>query len=260
MPLQEQDRLLGGRRQVGANFRGVEDPAPVMAAEPTCLYPCVRIVVEPVDSEEEDASDSRHNAALVASRKLEGEQIAPFQPANWLEELGSSSEVDRFRVQGGHRLLVERRDPVVPLHLLDQKRIGPPISGTHTNKNARFRSEAIQVMGTSGAWKYLNGQQMRLSPEDDLDGWDQLGRDAVRDQVGEALFLGQNVGDALDSFCGVFDPDDESAPGGVGESNNRFKRSFRGREVAFELQRLAFGPAEKSDNVHCLLCILLGSG
>ncbi|MGA9133220.1 MAG: hypothetical protein WB384_14540 [Candidatus Sulfotelmatobacter sp.] len=87
-------------------------------------YPCVRIVVQPIGAKEENTTDGRHNPALVLRQQLQGLQFMPGQFADWPKELGSSSEVDGFRVQFRHRLLIQGRHLAESPHFLDQNEIG----------------------------------------------------------------------------------------------------------------------------------------
>src|ERR1039458_7898768 len=92
------------------------------------------------------------------------------QFANWLEELGSNSEVDRFRVQMGHRLFIERRDLVVAPHLVDQDRISPPVCRTHADKNTLLRPQSIEEVWPIGTRIDLNRQYLSFSPRHHLHG------------------------------------------------------------------------------------------
>jgi hypothetical protein len=160
------------------------------------------------------------------------------------EELGSSSEVDRFRVQIRYRLLVEREHLVVAPHLLDQERVGSPVRGTHPNENALRRPQFIEVVRPVGTGIDLHRERLRLSPRQHLHGGNQLGGDAIRNQVGEALFFRQHVGDASDLPGSVVYANHDDAAGRVGEGHDGFENAFRGGKIALEFQRLTFVAAE----------------
>jgi hypothetical protein len=58
--------LFHSRRQVGADFHGVDDLTPIISLESTRLYPSVWKVTLPLFAKEQNAPDCRHPAALVS--------------------------------------------------------------------------------------------------------------------------------------------------------------------------------------------------
>ena len=105
-------------------------------------------------------------------------------------------------------------------------------------------------MWSAAARINLDRQDLSLSPGHHFDRRDQPWGDAVRNQIGETLFLRQNVRDALDPLRAVLDSQHENAARSVGERNDGLQHAVRRREIAFELQRLAFGPTEQGNQVH----------
>lgn len=103
--------LLYGRGEVAADLHGVQDAGAVAAAEASGLDVRVREQALALPPEEEDPTGGRSEASLMLHHQAEDSQVAPCQAANGSEELGSRSEVERFRVQVNQRLLVKGRVP-----------------------------------------------------------------------------------------------------------------------------------------------------
>ena len=105
-------------------------------------------------------------------------------------------------------------------------------------------------MWPAGAWVNFDRQDLRLSPGHHFDRRHQPWRDAVCNQIGETLFLHQYVGDSLDPLRTVLDSQHKNAARGVGERNDGLQRAVRGREIALELQCLAFRSTKEGNQVH----------
>jgi len=179
----------------------------------------------------------------------------PSQSAYWPKELGSSSEVDGFRVQFRYQLLVQGRHLAETSHFLDQNGIGAPVRRAYAKENALFRSEAVEMVRTVGTRIDLHSQNVGLPPGDDLDGRDEFGGGVVSDEVRQTLLFFQDVRDALDSPRAILDSNKKSASGGVRERDDGLQRALGGRKVPLEFERLAFRPAKEATKF--ILCILL---
>ena len=107
MLLQKRNHFFGSSGKRRAHFSGIEYPAFVASREPTNLNPCIWITVQPIRSEEKYPADGRYNTSLMIGHDLQRLQIAPRELASEPEELGSSSEVYRFRVQFGFGLFIK---------------------------------------------------------------------------------------------------------------------------------------------------------
>jgi hypothetical protein len=83
-----------------------------------------------------------------------------------------------------------------------------------------------------------------------LHGGNQLGGDAIRNQVGEALFFRQYVADTFDFSGSVLDPDHDDAALRIRERHDGSQDAFRGGKIALELQGFAFVPAEEGLQIH----------
>ena len=219
MFLQEGDHFFGRTGKIRAYLGGIHDPAPVITGESAGLYPCVWIAVQPVGAKEKNAADGRHNPSLVRRHQPQSLQFMPSQFADRSKVLGSSSEVDGFRVQFRDRLLVQGRHLAETPHFLDQNGVGAPVRRAYPNEDTLFRPEAVEMVWTAGTRINLDSQDMGLPPGDDLDGRDQFGGDVVSDEVRQTFLLLQDVRDALDSSCAVLDSNKKSASGGVGEGD-----------------------------------------
>ncbi len=97
---------VDGRRQRKANLHPVDDDAFVAPVEPPRLDPGIGKMAFAVLAEQQDAADRRDCSPLMACHKTKRLEIVPAQAAGRCERLGSSSEVQRFRVEIRHRLLV----------------------------------------------------------------------------------------------------------------------------------------------------------
>ena len=64
------------------------------------------------------------------------------------------------------------------------------------------------------------------------------------------LLVGQRVGDAEHVARAVLDTDQDRSTGGVRERDDRSHQAGRRREVALELEGLAFVAAEEGGDVH----------
>jgi hypothetical protein len=64
-----------------------------------------------VEAEEQHAANGRYSSALVLSQEAQGVEVVLAKRADRCKRLGSRSEVQRFRVEIGHRLLVEALSP-----------------------------------------------------------------------------------------------------------------------------------------------------
>ena len=107
MLLNERDGLFDGANGEPADLGAIEDPALVGAGETSGLNPGVRKVPLAIDAEQQNTADGRHLAALVVGEQAERLEVALAERTNRGERLGSGSEVERFRVEIRHRLLVE---------------------------------------------------------------------------------------------------------------------------------------------------------
>ena len=105
--LQECNHLFGGSGKIRAHFEGVEYTASVIARESARLNPRIWIAVQSVHTEKKHSANGRHDVPLIAGDDLQCFKVAPRQLALRLEELGSSSEVDGFRVQFRFGLFVK---------------------------------------------------------------------------------------------------------------------------------------------------------
>ena len=85
----------------------VENRGSVGSGEATGLDPGVGEVNEAIDSEEQHSARGRHQPTLMTSDEPEGLEVVACQLPRRGKELGSCSEVDRFRVQRRKRLLIE---------------------------------------------------------------------------------------------------------------------------------------------------------
>ena len=82
----------------------------------------------------------------MLDRKPQGWQIGTFQLPHRLETLGSSSEVNRFRVQFKHRLLIERLVAGESAEFGDQFPIRSTVGGTDPDKDPCLGADGFYKM------------------------------------------------------------------------------------------------------------------
>jgi hypothetical protein len=88
----------------------------------------------------------------------------PHQPS---EGLGSSSEVEGFRVEVDHRLLVIRLPARGAAELLQHLGVSSTVGGADTHIGARLRARALEIVRAGGTRMYLNGENLRAPPRQD---------------------------------------------------------------------------------------------
>jgi hypothetical protein len=81
-------------------------------------------------------------------------RLSESQHPNRPEELGSGSEVHRFRVQFGHQFLVKGQNQAAEPHLLSQNEIGNPVRCWNTSHRKKGDSlgeqTVIRLQGQKG--------------------------------------------------------------------------------------------------------------
>lgn len=186
----------------------------------------------------------------MAHHQAQGLEVASREPADGRERLGSSSEVDGFRVDAGHRLLVEGLPSGEPREFLDQLGISDPVGGADPDVRTARRPLARQIVGSAGARMDLNGQDLLAAPRQDLNLGNQPGSDAVADEVCQALLQAQRVADAAHAPALVLHTEEQRPARGVGERHDRSHHAVRRGEVPLELERLAFRELQDLGQVH----------
>ena len=106
------NRLFRGARQERPNLRRVIEARSIDSRKAAGLDPGIWEPGEPVLAEKEQPSDSWRLTPLMFGGETKGAPCLGGQLSVRREELGSSSEVDGFRLQVRNRLLVERGSPV----------------------------------------------------------------------------------------------------------------------------------------------------
>ena len=96
----------------------------------------------------------------------------------------------------------------------------------------------------------LDRHHMGLAIRQNLEIRQQARGDAVRDQAGDPLFQGERVGNPTYVPSPILDSDEDNAARGVGEGDHSSQQSLGRRQVALELEGLAFGVAQCVEEVH----------
>lgn len=119
---------------------------------------------------------------MVVRQELQGLQIAPHETSYGRERLGSSPEVDRFRVDVGHGSLVKRLATCKALHL-GQRSVRTAVGGADANVGARVHAGLHQIMGAQAAGMDLYRDHLSFAVTEYLE----IGQQARRDRVGDEV-------------------------------------------------------------------------
>ena len=157
--------------------------------------------------------------------QAQGFEIGALEFAQRGEELGSGSEVEGFRVEFGHGLLVEGFTARETPQLLDHLAVGAAVGRTHPHVHARLRPFTLEVVRAARARVHLHGQQVRAAPGHDVQLRRQARSDAVADHARQPLFEIERGLDAAHVPGGVLNPDQERTTGGIGKRHQGSQRA-----------------------------------
>lgn len=178
-------------------------------------------------TEEDHPAHGRHLPPLMLRDEAQGLQVATGERAHGGERLGSGSEVEGFRVQPRHRLLVEALTPREAAQLLDQLGVGAAVRRAHPDVDAGSRPFTDQVMRTARTGVDLQGQHLLPAPRQDLDLRNEARADAVAEHVRQPLLQVKHVGHAADVVAVILHTDEQCAARRVGERDDRPERPIR---------------------------------
>ena len=167
--LDEGDRLLDGAHGQGADLGAIDDAALVGAVEAAGLDPGVREVPLAVLAEEDHAAHGRNLAALMVREESQRFQVPARERPEGSKRLGSGSEVEGFRVEPGHGLLVEAFAAREASELLDQLGVGATVGRAHPDVHAAGGSLPREMVRSGRARMHLHREHLRPPPGEDLD-------------------------------------------------------------------------------------------
>ena len=195
----------------------VEDVRAVGAAQPAALNPGGWQEARGVGAGAENPGVGRND--LISLPYYEAERQQVIRVGGAAAQLGQSAQIQVS--QGGAWLgQVLKSDAVsVAFKLGDQCRIGLASGGTETHVDARFWPLSSDVVGASGAQRNIDDENSLVGERDKIDGGNQLWRDPVIDETGDALLLGEWVLNT-DHGAIIRDPDDEATTRGVREGRD----------------------------------------
>src|SRR6202034_3747777 len=101
---------------------------------------------EPVLAEEQKPSDGWHLASLMLRDDAQSVPCLGVQLPVRSKQLGSSSAVDRFRLQAGNGVLVERDSPVQAFQLFDLQCFRSSIGRADADEDSVFGSQPFQIV------------------------------------------------------------------------------------------------------------------
>ena len=190
--------FIRGPRQERPDLHRIEQSRSIAARKTARLNPGIREPGEPVPTEKKKPADRRHLTALVFRGDSQSAPRLGGQLPIRCKELGSSSEVNGFRLQVRDGLLVKRVHPVPPLQLFDLQCLSPSIGRAHADENSGIGSQPFQVVRARVAGVDLNGQHIEIPPRHHVGIRNEARADRVGDEVCEFLFRCKHVGHAAD--------------------------------------------------------------
>jgi len=174
-------------------------------------------------AEEQHPTDGRYFAPLVGGDEPEGLEVLAAQLAHRRQRLGSSSEVQDFRVETGHRPFVKGLAAGEPSELFDELTVGAPVGGADPDIDAVIQPLALQEVRAGGARIHLGGDDMGPAPRHDLEIRHDARDNVVADQAGETLLQVEWVGHAPHMSAPILYAQEQRPPGGVGEGHDRLQ-------------------------------------
>ena len=211
---QELHGLVNGQRHRSVDLNLVEDVRALGAAQPAALNPGGGQETRGVGARSENPCVGRNDLIALSHCKTECQQIIRVGGA--AAQLGQSAQIQVS--QGGAWLgQVLKSDAMsIAFELGNQCRIGLASGGTETHVDARFWPLPSDVVGASGAQRNIDDENSLVGERDKIDGGNQLWRDPVIDETGDALLLGERVLNT-DHGAIIRDPDNEATTRGVRE-------------------------------------------
>jgi len=135
-------RLIVGRQ----NFPQSSETGPMAPRKMARLNPCIGEWGRPVLANEEEAADNWHNhgpGVPLSNAICSTPRVSVSGSSN---KLGSTSEVECFRLQIADGLLVKRDHPVPALQLFELQCHGPAIGRVNSDEDPAFRLHALEMM------------------------------------------------------------------------------------------------------------------
>ena len=215
---------VDGERHGAVDLDLVEDVGAARAAQAPALHPGRGQETGGVGAGGEDARVGGDDLAALGDGEPEGEEVVGVGGS--AAQLGQDGEIDV--VQGRARLgqVLEGDAAGVALELGDERRVGPAGGGTQAHVDAGLGSLARHAVGAARAQRHVDDEHGPAVERDEVDGGDELGGDAVIDEAGDALRLGERVGHARHTAV-VVDADDQAPSRGVGEGDDGAQRLGR---------------------------------
>jgi len=105
----------------------------------------------------------------MGGKELKRLHVAFREFPSGIEGLGSSSEVEGFRVEVRHWLLVVCLPACGTAELLQHLGIGAAVGGAKANVGTGFRALALEIVRPSSIRVHLYGDELRALPRMDLD-------------------------------------------------------------------------------------------
>ena len=225
----------------------IEDVGFVIADEAAALDPGVVKILPALAAIEQHATLAGDQPALVLNQNSQALQRPLIHVFPALEILFNGFEIERFQCEAGHWQGIKTH-PIHPaLQLCDEVRIGLPVGGAKADIDAICHALSFEKMGANAAEKHLDYQQSFPFHSDHFDIRHQARGDRVGDQVGQPLFFIQRMINTNDLAI-IGHTQDQTTACGICECHQGLEQWTRGRQVALELQRLAFRFVDKRGN------------
>ena len=141
MFLDKGNGLLDSMQGKTPDFQRVDDMGLVGSPESTRLNPGIRKVLMALLAEEQHSAFRGHLAPLVSCHQPQRFQVGSFGLSQVSKRLGSSLEVERFRVAFGHRLFVKGLATGESPQFTEQFAAGAAIGRACANEILRLRAK-----------------------------------------------------------------------------------------------------------------------
>ncbi len=122
---------------------------------------------------------------------------------------------------------------------------GPAIGRAHSDVRPTVTAGPGEVVRAGGTRKYLNCHDVGRPVSENFEVRQQAWCDGVADQVGEPLLEGHRIRDSANVPSPVLDTDENGTAGRVRERYDGPQQPLRRRDVALELEGLAFRASER---------------
>lgn len=249
MLLHKGNDLFHGSCRIASYGATVGDVGLVVSTKTPSLNPGIGEIPFSPFAEKHHPADSGHRTPLMLDDQPQRLQVASREHAHRRKRLGSSSEVQRFRVEIRHRLLIIGFAASEAPQFLDQLPVGAAIGRTDSHIDA-VQPGTLEMMRASCARIHLHGHDMSAAPRQNLQFRDKTRQNVVAHHAGQAFLHIQRRTHTNHVAGTVFHTNQDDDASRVRKRHNGAQHSIRRRQVALELKCLAFRALQEIKEVH----------